>query len=45
MPFVANGKVRVGELITHHFALSDYQEALDTFNDRTSGAIKIIIEP
>jgi L-iditol 2-dehydrogenase len=45
MPFVANGKVRVGELITHHFALSDYQEALDTFNDRTSGAIKIIVHP
>lgn len=45
MPFVANGRVRVGELITHHFALKDYQQALDTFNDRTSGAIKIIVHP
>ena len=45
MPFVANGKVRVGELITHHFSLTDYQVALDTFNDRASGAIKIIVHP
>jgi len=45
MPFIANHRVRVGELITHHFALSDYQAALDTFNDRTSGAIKIIVHP
>ena len=45
MPFVANGRVRVGELITHHFALTDYQAALDTFNDRSSGAIKVIVHP
>ena len=45
MPFVANHKVRVGELITHHFALTNYQAALDTFNDRASGAIKIIVHP
>lgn len=45
IPFVANGRVRVGELITHHFPLAQYQEALDTFNDRSSGAIKIIVHP
>lgn len=45
IPFVANGKVRVGDLITHHFKLSEFQAALDTFNDRTSGAIKIIVHP
>ena len=45
MPFVANGKVRVGELITHHFALSDYEAALEAFNDRSSGAIKVIVHP
>lgn len=45
MPFVENGRMRVRELITHHFPLSLYQEALDTFNDRSSGAIKIIVEP
>jgi L-iditol 2-dehydrogenase len=45
MPFVANGRMRVGELITHRFALADYAEALALFDDRTSGAIKIIINP
>ncbi|MDR1712147.1 MAG: alcohol dehydrogenase catalytic domain-containing protein [Propionibacteriaceae bacterium] len=43
--FVANGKMRVGELITHHFPLREYQQAIDTFNDRSSGAMKIIVEP
>jgi L-iditol 2-dehydrogenase len=45
MPFVETGRMRVRDLITHHFPLSRYQEAIDTFNDRSSGAIKIIIEP
>jgi L-iditol 2-dehydrogenase len=45
MPFVANGRMRVGELITHHFPLSQYAEALAVFDDRSSGAIKIIINP
>jgi L-iditol 2-dehydrogenase len=35
----------VGEPITHHFALSEYAEALATFDDRSSGAVKIIIHP
>jgi L-iditol 2-dehydrogenase len=37
--------MRVGELITHRFPLSDYAEALATFNDRSSGALKIIVNP
>jgi L-iditol 2-dehydrogenase len=45
MPFVEQGTMRVSEIITHHFALSDYAEALATFNDRSSGAIKIIVQP
>ena len=45
MPFVANGRMRVGELITHSFPLSEYEKALAVFNDRSSGAIKIIIHP
>lgn len=45
IPFVENGRIRISELITHHFPLSEYQVALDTFNDRSSGAIKIIVEP
>jgi L-iditol 2-dehydrogenase len=45
MPHVAQGRMRVGETITHRFPLAQYQQAIDTFNDRTSGAIKIIIRP
>jgi L-iditol 2-dehydrogenase len=37
--------MRVREMVTHRFALADYQEALATFNDRSSGAIKIIVNP
>ncbi|WP_030661670.1 zinc-dependent alcohol dehydrogenase [Streptomyces cellulosae] len=45
MPFVANGRMRVGELITHRFPLSEYDAALATFNDRDSGAMKIVVHP
>ena len=45
MPLVEQGRVRVGELITHRFPLADFQQAIDTFNDRSSGAIKIIVNP
>jgi L-iditol 2-dehydrogenase len=45
MPFVANGRMRAGELITHRFPLAEYAEALALFDDRASGAIKIIINP
>lgn len=45
MPHVAQGRMRVGEMITHRFPLRDYARAMATFNDRDSGAIKIIINP
>jgi L-iditol 2-dehydrogenase len=45
MPLVEQGRVRLREIMTHRFALVDYQEAIDTFNDLASGAIKIIVEP
>jgi L-iditol 2-dehydrogenase len=45
IPFVANGRMRVGDLITHRFPLSDYATALATFDDRSSGAVKIIVNP
>jgi L-iditol 2-dehydrogenase len=45
MPHVEQGRMRVREMITHRFALADYAEALATFNDRSSGAIKIIVTP
>jgi L-iditol 2-dehydrogenase len=45
MPHVEQGRMRVGELLTHRFALREYERALATFNDRASGAIKIVVEP
>jgi L-iditol 2-dehydrogenase len=45
MPHVEQGRMRVREMVTHRFALADYAEALATFNDRASGAIKIVVAP
>jgi L-iditol 2-dehydrogenase len=45
MPLVEQGRIRVREISTHRFALSDYAKALATFNDRSSGAIKIVLQP
>ncbi len=45
LPLVAGGRIRVGELLTHRFPLADYGAALATFDDRSSGAIKIVVEP
>jgi L-iditol 2-dehydrogenase len=45
MPLVEQGRIRVDDVITHHFPLERYPDALATFNDPTSGAIKIIVEP
>lgn len=45
MPLVEQGRIRVREVITHRFPLSAYPEAFATFNDRSSGAIKVIVAP
>jgi L-iditol 2-dehydrogenase len=45
MPLVEQGRMRVRDVMTHRFTLSDYEHALATFNDPASGAIKIIIAP
>ncbi len=45
IPHVASGRMRVGEVITHRFDLAHYADALATFNNPESGAIKIIVTP
>jgi L-iditol 2-dehydrogenase len=45
MPHVEQGRMRVREMVTHRFPLADYAQALATFNDRSQGAIKIIVNP
>jgi L-iditol 2-dehydrogenase len=45
MPHVEQGRMRVREVMTHRFALAEYEQAIATFNDPASGAIKIIVAP
>lgn len=45
LPLVEQGRVRVRELITHRFPLTDYATALATFNNPGSGALKIVVQP
>jgi L-iditol 2-dehydrogenase len=45
MPHVAQGRMRVREVMTHEFPLERFADALATFRDRSSGAIKIIVKP
>ena len=45
IPLVSDGRIRAAELVTHHFPLDEFEGALATFNDRTDGAMKVIVEP
>lgn len=45
MPHVADGRMRLADVMTHEFALADFADALATFRDPASGAIKITIKP
>jgi L-iditol 2-dehydrogenase len=45
MPLVEQGRMRVREVMTHRFTLAEYPQAIATFNDPASGAIKIIVVP
>ncbi len=41
----ASGRIRLGELITHHYSLEDFADAYATFTERTDGALKVIVHP
>jgi threonine dehydrogenase-like Zn-dependent dehydrogenase len=45
IPLIADGRIPAAKLITHHFKLADFGEALRTFNERVDGAMKVIVEP
>lgn len=45
VPLVADGRIDVQSLITHTFALQDFDDALETFNERKGGAIKVLVKP
>ena len=45
MPLIADGRMRLDAIMTHQFALADFGQALATFRDRSTGAIKITLKP
>ena len=45
IPLVRDGRIRVTPLITHHFPLEDFAEAVSAFNERRDGAVKVVIHP
>jgi L-iditol 2-dehydrogenase len=45
MPLMSDGRIPAAKLITHHFPLARFAEALRTFNERVDGALKVIVEP
>lgn len=45
IPLMADGRIPADRLITHHFPLAEFREALRTFNERVDGALKVIVEP
>jgi len=42
---VADGRIRLRELITHRFALEDFADAYATFTERRDGALKVLVKP
>ena len=45
LSLMSTGKLAVKDLITHVFPLTDFAAALDTFEHRKGGAVKVVIEP
>jgi L-iditol 2-dehydrogenase len=45
LPLLAQGKVRVRELVTHRFPLTAFAEAWQTFAERREGAIRVMLLP
>lgn len=42
---IGSGKLVVKDLISHVFPLEDFAGALDTFEHRRDGAVKVVVEP
>lgn len=45
LSMVSSGRLSIKEIITHHFPLVRFSEALDCFINRKDGALKVVIEP
>jgi L-iditol 2-dehydrogenase len=45
LALLVNGRVDLSPLLTHRFPLADFATALDTFESRKDGAVKVAITP
>jgi len=45
LDLIASGKINVKKFITHKFPLEKIAEAINSLEDRSSNAIKVIIDP
>ena len=45
LSLLVNGRVDLTPLFTHSFALNDFAAALDTFEQRRDGAVKVAVKP
>lgn len=45
LQLISDGKINAQGLITHEFPLEKMKEAMNTFVDRTDGALKVIVKP
>ena len=45
MAMVANRRVDLSPLVTHHFALDEIQEAFDLFSQQRDGVLKVALYP
>jgi L-iditol 2-dehydrogenase len=45
LELIARGRVDVGPLVTHHFALEQFAAAWTTFVERRDGAIRVMLHP
>lgn len=45
IPMISAGKIDVDSIITHHFPLTEFATAYETFSKRIDGALKVILEP
>lgn len=43
--FFATGRIRGEELISHTFSLEEYEKAVDLFEHKKDGAVKVVIHP
>jgi L-iditol 2-dehydrogenase len=45
LELLSAGRLAVKDLITHTYALAEFAQALETFEQRRDGAIKVVVEP